>query len=447
MAKDKKIFVCSSCGNENPTWAGKCPNCGEWNTLEETVISGINTKLKKTNKFGEFKTTNILSASKNIEQRIKTNISDVDITLGGGLVKGSVVLLAGEPGIGKSTLLLQLASSASVNEEVLYVSAEESTHQVALRANRLKINSKNLLLSENRSAEDICSEIASKKYSIAIIDSIQTVFSESVSSNPGSISQINGCSHLLIEAAKRSNTCLIIVGHVTKEGNIAGPKLLEHLVDVVLQLEGYKHGLFKVLRCNKNRFGSISEVALLEMKDNGLNEVKNPSKSLLDERKITDGSVVYAAMEGSRPVLVEIQALVNKTTFGYPKRTASGIDINRLNLLVAVIEKRTKLNLSDKDIYINVVGGLKLTENASDLAICMAIGSAAKGLKLSKNAAVFGEVGLSGEIRYVQNIEKRCKESAKMGFEMSIGPKTNVKLSNYYQADDLRQTLLKFLRT
>lgn len=447
MAKDKKVYICNSCGNESPTWAGKCPNCGEWNTLEESIIASSGPIGTSKRKNSSLTTSDLASAYKNIEERLSTGEKDIDQVLGGGLVKGSVILLAGEPGVGKSTLLLQIADGVSKSAEVLYLSAEESTHQVALRAKRLGADSKSLSLSDERSVDDIVPVIRSGKYDFIVIDSIQTVYTEGVSSNPGSISQINSCSHMLIDAAKQSKTCLIIVGHVTKEGNIAGPKLLEHIVDVVLQLEGDKQGVFKVLRGNKNRFGGTDEVAILDMKTSGLKVVSNPSKVLLDERKITDGSIVFAAMEGSRPILVEIQALVNKSPFGYPKRTVSGLDLNRLNLLVAVLEKRTKLNLSDKDIFVNVVGGLKITENAVDLAICMAIGSAAKGLKLSKNSVVFGEVGLSGEVRHVPNIERRIKEASKMGFEMTIGPSLSSAPTNHYKAEDVRSTLLKFLKS
>lgn len=444
MAKQQKMYVCSSCGAESIVWAGKCPSCQEWNTLEEVILDSKQAVSSKKTVINIVKTKD---AIKNREDRISVGLNDIDKVLGGGLVKGGVVLIAGEPGIGKSTLLLQIADGSGKSSRILYISAEESIHQVGLRASRLGVNKNNISLSDETDVDSISSTIRSKKFDVVIVDSIQTISTNQLSSSSGSVSQISSCAHLLIEAAKSSNTALMIVGHVTKEGSIAGPKILEHIVDVVLQLEGDRYGGFKLLRGVKNRFGSTNEVAILEMAENGLKVVDNPSKELLKERQITDGSVVLATMEGTRPVLVEVQALVNKTAYGYPKRTASGFDLNRLNLLIAVLERRTKLNLSDKDIYINVVGGIKLTENAADLAICLAIGSAAKGLKLRTNSVVFGEVGLSGEIRHVPSAEKRITESRKMGFKQTIGPKTSGLASpSHYQAKDVRSTLNDFLK-
>jgi DNA repair protein RadA/Sms len=355
--------------------------------------------------------------------RMATGMSDIDAVLGGGIVAGSVVLIAGQPGIGKSTLLLQLASLVAAKQQVLYISGEESDHQVGLRAHRLGADKVvGLQLATSTNADDITATIASKQYDLVIVDSIQTLSMAAVSSAPGSVSQITNCANILLTAGKQSNTAVILVGHVTKEGMIAGPKVLEHVVDVVLQLEGDAYGGFKVLRATKNRFGSTSEAAILEMVQEGLKPVDNPSAALLAERQISDGSVVLATLEGTRPLLVEVQALVNKTSYGYPKRAASGIDLNRLNLLVAMLERRTKLSLSDQDIYINIVGGIRLQDPAADLAICLAIGSAAKGLQLKQNAAVFGEVGLSGEVRHVPYIEKRIAEAKKLGLEAAIGP-------------------------
>lgn len=444
MAKQQRMYVCSNCGAESIVWAGKCKSCQEWNTLEEVVIEkNVSKSASKT----EIKIVNAKDAINNFEKRIVVGISEVDKVLGGGLVKGGVVLIAGEPGIGKSTLLLQMADGSGEKSKVLYVSAEESIHQVGLRAGRLGVEKSNISLSDETDVDSISNAISSKKFDVVIVDSIQTISTNLLSSSSGSISQITSCAHMLIEAAKSSNTAIMIVGHVTKEGSIAGPKILEHLVDVVLQLEGDRYGGFKLLRSIKNRFGSTNEVAILEMAENGLRIVDNPSKELLKERQITDGSVVLATMEGTRPVLVEVQALVNKTAYGYPKRTASGFDINRLNLLIAVLEKRTKLNLADKDIYINIVGGIRVTENAADLAVCMAIGSAAKGLKLKTNSVVFGEIGLSGEVRHVASVEKRILESTKMGFKQTIGPKSMAVTSpNHYRAKDIRTTLNDFLK-
>lgn len=447
MGKNQKKYVCSNCGAESITWGGKCQTCGEWNTLEEVIIA---TSIRTGSPGSKLASVTSDKAAKSNEKRMLSGIADIDIVLGGGIVPGSVMLLAGEPGIGKSTLLLQLANAVAKSKKVLYISGEESVHQIGLRAKRLSSMNVSLQLAASTRVEDIEASISGKDYDMVVVDSIQTIATDRLTSSAGSVSQITSCTTLLMQAAKESNTALILVGHVTKEGSIAGPKLLEHIVDVVLQLEGDRYGGFKILRGVKNRFGSTNEVAILEMADEGLKIVDNPSKALLAERQITDGSVVLATMEGSRPILVEVQALVNKTSYGYPKRTASGIDINRLTLLIAMLERRTKLNLSDKDIYINIVGGIRVTEPAADLAICMAIGSASKGLKLKKNAVVFGEVGLSGEVRHAPFIEKRIAEAKKMGFEVVIGPKprdSKAKDKLLFPARDVRVALNTFLET
>lgn len=380
-------------------------------------------------------------------KRMETGIGEVDSVLGGGVVAGSVNLIAGQPGIGKSTLLLQLAYSLSKKFPVLYVSAEESAHQVGIRAARLGAENKNLQLATSTSADDIATTIADSKFKLVIVDSIQTVSCAAISSAAGNVSQITNSTQLITAAAKQTGTAVLLVGHVTKEGSIAGPKVLEHVVDVVLQLEGDRYGGFKVLRAIKNRYGSTNEAGIFEMVDNGLQPVANPSAALLAERQVSDGSVVLATLEGTRPLLVEVQALVNRTSYGYPKRTASGIDLNRVNLLVAMLEKRTKLNLAEQDIYINIVGGIKLTEPAADLAIVMAIASAAKGLQLKQNAVVFGELGLSGEIRHVPFLEKRVAEAKKLGFDVSIGPviKSGKKPVGYTGVKDVRTALNTFL--
>ena len=446
MAKKKTSYICSSCGAESPTWSGKCYNCGEWNSLDEQVDTS-DTAISKAGR--SLTPKKVGDHIKNdAYKRLKTGLSDVDTFLGGGVVAGSVTLIAGEPGIGKSTLLLQLAYALSKAHRVLYVSGEESGHQIGLRAERLGAVTDNLLIVASNSADNIAVSIADKTYDLVIVDSIQTITSERVSSAAGSVSQITNSTHLLTAAAKRSNTALLIVGHVTKEGSIAGPKILEHLVDVVLQLEGDRYGGFKLLRGVKNRFGSTNEVAIFEMKNEGLVPVLNPSAALLAERQVSDGSIVLATMEGTRPILVEVQALVNKTSYGYPKRAASGIDLNRVNLLVAMLERRTKLQLADQDIYINIVGGIRITEPAADLAICMAIASAAKGMQLKQNAVVFGEVGLSGEVRHVPFIEKRIAEATKLSFDAVIGP-ASVNLSKvskqYVGLKDVKSALNQFL--
>lgn len=420
MKKAAVRYVCQNCGASAATWSGKCYSCGEWNTLQEEMSVEAaqianNGKQLKAAKVGGV-------ARKDQAKRLVTGMTDVDVVLGGGFVAGSVNLIAGEPGIGKSTIILQIAQALAQKQPILYVSGEESAHQVGMRAERLGANAKQLMIATSNSADDIAATIAEGAYKLVVVDSIQTITCGAVSSAPGSVSQITNSTHLLTTAAKQAGTALIMVGHVTKEGSIAGPKVLEHLVDVVLQLEGDRYGGFKLLRGVKNRYGSTNEVAIFEMQDIGLVPVKNPSAALLAERQVSDGSVVLATMEGSRPILVEVQALVNRTSYGYPKRTASGIDLNRVNLLVAMLERRTKLNLSDQDIFINIVGGIKISEPAADLAICLAIGSAAKGLQLKQNAVVFGEVGLSGEVRHVPFIDKRVEEAKKLGFEAAVGP-------------------------
>ncbi len=423
-------------------------SCGEWNTLsEQLLVENMGQAIKHGNLI---KTTQLKKANKiKNEPRVTSSIPEVDVVLGGGFVAGSVTLIAGQPGIGKSTLLLQIASAVGDTVPVLYVSGEESVHQLASRSDRLKTRGKYLEIASSASADDIASTIASKKYKLIIVDSIQTISVEGVSSAPGSVSQITNSTHVLSIVAKNTNTALIIVGHVTKEGSIAGPKVLEHLVDVVLQIEGDRYGGFKVLRGVKNRYGSTNEVGIFEMVESGMQPVKNPSAALLAERQISDGSVVLATMEGSRPLLVEVQALVNKSSYGYPKRAASGIDLNRVNLLIAMLERRTKLNLAEHDIYINIVGGMKVSEPAADLAVCMAIASASKGLKLKKNAVVFGELGLSGEVRHVPFVEKRVQEASKLGFDGAIGPKirTGKKPSGLHEVIDIRSALNGFLES
>jgi len=412
--------VCSNCGQGFGTWAGRCSNCGEWNTLQEQVEISTATAGSSGR---QLQAESVGAAAKTRMARLSCGEPEMDQVLGGGIVAGSVNLLAGQPGIGKSTLLLQIAHNIAAKHRILYVSGEESARQIALRAERLGTTSKDLQLAVSNSANDIASTISVGEYEVVVVDSVQAIAVNEIASAAGSVSQITNSTQLLTAAAKSSNTALLLVGHVTKEGSIAGPKVLEHIVDVVMQLEGDRYGGFKVLRAIKNRYGSTSEAGIFEMTDKGLAAVDNPSAALLAERQVSDGSVVTATMEGTRPVLVEVQALVNTTSYGYPKRAASGIDLNRVNLLIAMLERRTKLKLSDKDIYINIVGGIRLSEPAADLAVCMAIGSAAKGLQLKKNAVVFGEVGLSGEVRHVPFMDKRIVEAKKLGFEAAIGPK------------------------
>lgn len=451
MAKARSNFVCQNCGASYPKWTGKCENCGEWNTLVEQIIEtkGASAVARSHSHGKILKPQSMRSiAAEDSVKRLPTGISDLDAVLGGGILPAGVMLLAGQPGIGKSTLLMQVAARVAEQSSVLYVSGEESASQVKLRATRLGATSgDDLQFVASTSADDIAATIRSGRYKLVIIDSIQTLSLEEIASAPGTVSQITNSSNVIIRAAKASGAAVILVGHVTKEGSIAGPKVLEHLVDVVLQFEGDRYGGFKVVRAVKNRYGSTSEAAIFEMNDKGLRVVENPSAALLAERQNADGSVVLATLEGNRPILVEIQALVNSTNFGYPKRTASGFDLNRLNLLIAVLEKRTKLNLSDKDIYVNVVGSLKLADRAADLAVAMAIASAAAGRKLDDGLVVFGEVGLGGEIRSAQGADKRLNEAKKLGFTQAIAPATSGKKNSFVKGvKDLRQALIGYLK-
>jgi len=446
MAKAKIRYECSSCGAIHTSWSGKCSTCGEWNTVQQQLDVAAADISKGGRSLQASYIQKVAKKSADVK-RIPSRDQQLDEVLGGGFVPGSVVLLAGQPGIGKSTILMQVSHSVADKHSVLYVSGEESAHQVASRASRLSADRNELKLASSTSADDIAKTILEDNYDVVVVDSIQTLSVEAISSAAGSVSQITNSTQLLTKAAKQSNTVLILVGHVTKEGSIAGPKVLEHSVDTVLQFEGDRYGGFKVLRSIKNRYGSTNEVAIYEMEQDGMRPVLNPSAALLAERQVVDGSVVLATMEGTRPVLVEIQALVNRTSYGYPKRAASGFDLNRLNLLIAMLERRTKLVLNDKDIYINVVGGINVSEPAADLAIAMALGSATKGLQLKQNAVVFGELGLSGEVRHVPHIDKRVAEAKKIGFNAAIGPyvKNGKKPNLLSSVKDIRTALNNYL--
>ncbi len=448
--KSRTQFVCQQCGASYAKWMGQCTNCNAWNSLVEQAVETENEKksaLEKGKLSGKkldfVKIKTIIPSDK--KARLTTSFKDLDIVLGGGILTGSVSLLAGQPGIGKSTLLMQICAEIAKNYDVLYISGEESAGQVKLRAERLGANSDRLNFASSTSGNDIAKTIETGEFDLVIVDSIQTLAMDEISSAPGTVSQVTNCGNLIIRAAKATDTAVVIVGHVTKEGTLAGPKVLEHLVDVVLNFEGDRYGGFKTVRAIKNRFGSTNEVAIFEMNEKGLVEVQNPSAALLAERTNTDGSIILATLEGNRPILVEIQALATPTNFGYPKRTASGFDINRLNLLIAVIERRTKLKLSDKDIFINVVGGMKLNDSAADLAVCMAIASAVAGRKLGEEYVVFGEVGLGGEIRSAFRADQRIAEAKKLGFKHAIAPAT-VHDKFVVSAKDLRETLIKYVK-
>lgn len=452
MAKPRTQFICQQCGTTYAKWVGKCTNCGEWNTLVEQVIESETKTTKKSalargqasGKKLKFDNISKITPS-DAKERLKTEFPDLNIVLGGGILLGSVSLLTGQPGIGKSTILMQICAEIAKQRKVLYISGEESAGQVKLRAQRLDADSKNLFFASSTSGNDIAKTIESNEFDLVIVDSIQTLSLDEITSAPGTVSQVTNCGNLIIRAAKATDTAVVIVGHVTKEGTLAGPKVLEHLVDVVLNFEGDRYGGFKTVRAIKNRFGGTNEVAIFEMNDKGLKEVQNPSAALLAERQNTDGSIILATLEGARPILVEIQALATKTNFGYPKRTASGFDLNRLNLLIAVLERRTKLKLSDKDIFINVVGGLKLNDSAADLAVCLAIASAVAGRKLSEKYVVFGEVGLGGEIRSAFRPTQRIAEAKKLGFTHAIAPAT-IKDKFVIPVKDLRETLIKYVK-
>ena len=448
--KAKTQFVCQQCGASFVKWMGQCTNCKAWNSLVEQVVEpelGKKTAIEKAKSSGKkldfVKMSTVVPSD--AKARLSTSFKDLDTVLGGGILMGSVTLLAGQPGIGKSTLLMQICAKIASKHNVLYVSGEESAGQVKLRAVRLGANSEKLSFAASTSANDIAKTIESDEFDLVIVDSIQTLAMDEISSAPGTVSQVTNSGNLIIRAAKSTDTAVVIVGHVTKEGTLAGPKVLEHLVDVVLNFEGDRYGGFKTVRAVKNRFGSTNEVAIFEMLGTGLKEVQNPSAALLAERTNTDGSIILATLNGNRPILVEIQALATKTNFGYPKRTASGFDLNRLNLLIAVLERRTKLKLSEMDIFVNVVGGMKLADSAADLAVCMAIASAVAGRKLGEEYVVFGEVGLGGEIRSAFRADQGIAEAKKLGFKHAIGPAT-IHDKFVVPVKDLRETLIKYVK-
>ena len=449
--KARSQFICSQCGASFAKWMGQCTNCGAWNSLLEQAPEPISASAKSAiakgqvsgKKLDYVKLKTIIPSD--AKARLLTDFPDLNNVLGGGILMGSVSLLAGQPGMGKSTILMQICAKIAKSHDVLYVSGEESAGQVKLRAERLGADSDRLNFAASTSANDIAKTIETGNFDLVIVDSIQTLAMDEISSAPGTVSQVTNCGNLIIRAAKSTDTAVIIVGHVTKDGALAGPKVLEHLVDVVLNFEGDRYGGFKTLRAVKNRFGSTNEVAIFEMVASGLREVQNPSAALLAERTNTDGSIILATLEGNRPLLVEIQALATQSNFGYPKRTTSGFDLNRLNLLVAVLERRTKLRLSDKDIFINVVGGIKLNDSAADLAICMAIASAVAGRKLGEEYVVFGEVGLRGEIRSAFRSDQRIAEAKKLGFRHAIAPAT-VHDPFVTPVKDLRETLIRYIK-
>ena len=433
MAKGKKtVFFCQNCGHEESKWLGQCPACKEWNTFVEekvTVSRGSTSAASEAGKKRASKVVTLSSVSVEEDERIRTGIAELDRVLGGGIVQGSLVLVGGDPGIGKSTLLLQVCQRLSdAGKNVLYISGEESGKQIKLRANRMGTFSEHLYLLCETNLELIRQTIERQKPDMVVIDSIQTMYNEEVSSAPGSVSQVRESTNILMQLAKGMNISIFIVGHVTKEGTVAGPRVLEHMVDTVLYFEGDRHASYRILRGVKNRFGSTNEIGVFEMRKEGLVEVENPSEFMLSGRpEHASGSVVACAMEGTRPILMEIQALVCRSNFGMPRRTAAGLDYNRVNLLMAVLEKRAGLPLSNYDAYVNIVGGIRMNEPAADLGIVMAIASSYKNRPVPEDAIVFGEVGLSGEVRAVTMPEQRVAEARKLGFKTCIIPEVSLK--------------------
>jgi DNA repair protein RadA/Sms len=432
MAKRKTKFMCQECGYESPKWMGKCPGCGEWNKMvEEVEVVGSTRKgafAHSQGLSGSSKATPITSIEITNEARIQTDLNELNRVLGGGVVPGSLVLIGGDPGIGKSTLLLQVSSQLAIKGQlVLYISGEESLRQTKLRADRLGISSENLMVYSETNLDEIGRTIENVAPKFVIIDSIQTVYHPDVTSAPGSVSQVRECTAELMRIAKTKGIAVFIVGHVTKEGSIAGPRLLEHMVDTVLYFEGERHHTYRILRAVKNRFGSTNEMGIFEMKELGLVEVSNPSEIFLEERSQgAAGSTVVASMEGTRPILVEIQALISPTSFGNPRRMATGIDHNRVSLLMAVLEKRVGMLLANQDAYLKVAGGVKLDEPAIDLAVAVSIASSFRDKPTRATDCIIGEVGLTGEVRRVSRIEQRVQEAAKLGFERVILPENNL---------------------
>ena len=426
MAKGKStIFFCQNCGYESSKWMGQCPGCREWNTMvEETVVTAGKGKSTKT-AHEKAVPASFSEISLEKEERMQTHIEELNRVLGGGLVPGSLTLVGGDPGIGKSTLLLQVCREMSADgHKVLYISGEESLKQIKLRANRIGEFSDNMRLLCETNLEIIEETLEREKPEIVVVDSIQTMYQESVSAAPGSVSQVREATGVFLRLAKGFNISILIVGHVTKEGTVAGPRVLEHMVDTVLYFEGERNASYRILRGVKNRFGSTNEIGVFEMQEKGLEEVKNPSEYLLSGRpEDASGAVVACSIEGTRPVLLEVQALVTQTNFGMPRRTAAGTDYNRVNLLMAVLEKRCRYEMSRYDAYVNIAGGLKMSEPALDLAIIMALVSSLKDRPVNPKTMIFGEVGLSGEVRAVSMAEQRIHEAVKLGFEACILPK------------------------
>ena len=422
MSKTRIKYICSKCGYESLKWLGKCPECDDWNTFTEEIIETSTRRITTAKTTVSVAKLDEISADK--KERIKTGIAEFDRVLGGGLMPGSVILLVGDPGIGKSTLAMQAA--AQVSEKVLYVTGEESDAQIKLRASRLKLVPDDFFVFPETDLGHIIAAINNVSPAVVVIDSIQTIYRSELENSPGTITQIRECTSLLMEEAKRKHFSVIIIGHVTKEGMVAGPKILEHIVDTVIQFEGDSHHSLRILRAQKNRFGSTNEIGVFDMREDGLHDVLNPSELFLNgsERK-TPGSAVTSSIEGTRPILLEVQALVTTSNYGYPQRVTTGFDQRRLSILLAVLEKRAKIRVSANNIFVNMAGGVRINEPAVDLAVCCSIASSLFDKAINNKTVVVGEVGLGGEIRTVNNIEKRIQEAERLGFKRVIVPAGN----------------------
>ena len=431
MAKLKQVYICQECGYESGKWMGKCPSCNEWGSLVEEVVEAKKSTLTMPSSRGGVSNNSpikLRDVKVENETRTTTGMKELDRVLGGGIVKGSLILVGGDPGIGKSTLLLQICEEiGNQNRQVLYISGEESVAQIKMRGERLNVHTDNLNLLAETNMSFIEAHIKNTKPDLVILDSIQTVYCDDITSAPGSVSQVREATHKLMNLGKGYGITIMIVGHVTKEGALAGPRVLEHMVDTVLYFEGERHASFRILRAVKNRFGSTNEIGVFEMQDIGLKEVLNPSEVMLSGRPIdVAGSLVSCSLEGTRPMLIEVQALASFTSFGMPRRTATGIDYNRMVILIAVLEKRAGLDMGNYDVYVNLAGGMRINEPSLDLAAALAIASSFRNTPVDAQTVVFGEVGLTGEIRGVAMAEKRVVEAAKLGFKTCIMPKANV---------------------
>ena len=448
MAKQRSMYICSECGYESGKWYGKCPGCGEWNTMNEETPAVKSTGAKRSSGGYALRPLKRLSEiTEDVERRISTGIHEFDRVLGGGIVEGSLVLLGGDPGIGKSTILLQACQHLGQHHTILYVSGEESANQIKLRANRLGVTTDSLYILAETDVGSIAETIRSEKPDIVIIDSIQTMVYDQVTSSAGSVTQVRECTNIFMHTAKTYGIPIFVVGHVNKDGAIAGPKVLEHIVDTVLYFEGDKTLPYRVLRAVKNRYGSTNEIGMFDMTGRGLAQIENPSQVMLEGRPLgISGTCVACVMEGTRPVLSEVQALATKTSFPSPRRTASGFDYNRMYLLLAVLEKRAGYNFSSQDVYVNIIGGLKLDETACDLPVCIAMASSLLDLPVGEKTIAIGEVGLGGEVRSVTHLETRLREAQRVGFDTAIVPKHNLKMIDPAQFPGLKLVGVSYLR-